>query len=61
VLLKQRVLVKARLGESVLLDVQRFSDEEEIVCSEMWRRASLCAKDKQQRLTCYQNAITALK
>ncbi|KAI2658158.1 Cilia- and flagella-associated protein 46 [Labeo rohita] len=61
VLLKQRVLVKARLGESVLLDMQRFSDEGEIVCSQMWRRAALCAKDKQQRLNCYQNAITALK
>ncbi|XP_073690617.1 cilia- and flagella-associated protein 46 [Garra rufa] len=61
VLLKQRVLVKARLGECVLLEMQRFSDEDETVCSQMWRRAALCAKDKQQRLTCYQNAITALK
>ncbi|XP_067242183.1 cilia- and flagella-associated protein 46 [Chanodichthys erythropterus] len=59
ILFKQRVLVKARLGESVQLDMQRFSDE--IVCSHMWRRAALCAKDKRQRLTYYQNAITALK
>ncbi|KAK7149085.1 hypothetical protein R3I93_013174 [Phoxinus phoxinus] len=61
VLLKQRVLVKARLGESVLLDMQRFRDEDEIFCSHMWRRAALCAKHTHQRLTYYQNAITALK
>ncbi|KAL1263718.1 hypothetical protein QQF64_006457, partial [Cirrhinus molitorella] len=61
VLLKQRVLVKARLGESILLDMQRFNDEGEMVCCQMWQRAALCVKDKQQQLTCYQNAITALK
>ncbi|XP_077103327.1 cilia- and flagella-associated protein 46 [Siphateles boraxobius] len=60
-LLKQRVLVKARLGESVLLDMQRFRDEDEISCSHMWRRAAVCAKHTHQRLTYYQNAITALK
>ncbi|XP_056093177.1 cilia- and flagella-associated protein 46 [Rhinichthys klamathensis goyatoka] len=61
VLLKQRVLVKARLGESVLLDMQWFRDEDEIFLSHMWRRAALCAKHTHQRLSCYQNAITALK
>ncbi|KAG1963056.1 cilia- and flagella-associated protein [Pimephales promelas] len=61
VLLKQRVLVKARLGESVLLDMQRFRDEDEIFLSHMWRRAALCAKHTHQRLSCYQNAIAALK
>lgn len=60
-LLKQRVLVKARLGESLLLDMQRFTSEGETVCAQMWRRAALCAKDKRQRLSCYQNAITALQ
>ncbi|XP_058652539.1 cilia- and flagella-associated protein 46-like isoform X3 [Onychostoma macrolepis] len=60
-LLKQRVLLKARLGESVLLDMQRVSNEGEMVCAQMWRRAALCAKDTAQRLTCYQNAITALQ
>ncbi|XP_016414315.1 cilia- and flagella-associated protein 46-like [Sinocyclocheilus rhinocerous] len=60
-LLKQRVLVKARLGESLLLDMQWFTNEGETVCAQMWQRAALCAKDKPQRLSCYQNAITALQ
>ncbi|XP_026079139.1 cilia- and flagella-associated protein 46 [Carassius auratus] len=60
-LLKQRVVVKARLGESLLLDMQRFSSEGETVCAQMWRRAALCARDTRQKLSCYQNAITALQ
>ncbi|XP_051507186.1 cilia- and flagella-associated protein 46 [Myxocyprinus asiaticus] len=58
--LKQRVLVKARLGESVDVDMQRISDEDELVCSRMWQRAARCANNKPQQLTCYQNAITTL-
>ncbi|XP_043110724.1 cilia- and flagella-associated protein 46-like [Puntigrus tetrazona] len=56
VLLKQRVLLKARLGESLLPDMQRLPDE-----GRMWRRAALCAEDGPQRLACYQSAVTALQ
>lgn len=58
---KQRALVKARLGESVVFDMKQICDEGDVICSRMWRRVALCAQDKHQRLTCYQNAITTLQ
>ncbi|XP_072534370.1 cilia- and flagella-associated protein 46 isoform X2 [Salminus brasiliensis] len=60
-LYKQRVLVKAQLGQSVVLDMQRFTEEGELACALMWHRVALCAKDKQQQLACYQNAINTLQ
>ncbi|KAM3842817.1 cilia- and flagella-associated protein 46 [Diretmus argenteus] len=59
-LFKHRVLVRARLGESVLMDMQRFQDEGECCCSHMWRQVALCAGDINQQLACYQNSITSL-
>ncbi|KAI7806039.1 putative tetratricopeptide repeat protein 40, partial [Triplophysa rosa] len=61
VVFKQRALVKARLGESVVFDMKQICDEGDIICSRMWRRVALCAQDKHQRLTFYQNAITTLQ
>ncbi|XP_065152021.1 cilia- and flagella-associated protein 46 [Paramisgurnus dabryanus] len=61
VVFKQRVLVKAQLGESIVLDMKQISDEDELMCSRLWHRVALCVKNKQQKLMCYQNAITALK
>ncbi|XP_056617498.1 cilia- and flagella-associated protein 46 isoform X3 [Triplophysa dalaica] len=61
IVFKQRALVKARLGESVVFDMKQICDEGDIICSGMWRRVALCAQDKHQRLTCYQNAITTLQ
>ncbi|KAA0718385.1 Cilia- and flagella-associated protein 46 [Triplophysa tibetana] len=61
VVFKQRALVKARLGESVVFDMKQICVEGDIICSGMWRRVALCAQDKHQRLTCYQNAITTLQ
>ncbi|KAL7877973.1 hypothetical protein SRHO_G00046160 [Serrasalmus rhombeus] len=60
-LYKQRVLAKAKLGESIVLDMQRFKEEGEQACALMWHRVALCAKDTQQQLACYQNAISTLK
>ncbi|KAM6956181.1 cilia- and flagella-associated protein 46 [Aplochiton taeniatus] len=59
-LFKQRVLVRARLGHSVLMDMQRFQDEGELYCSHMWHRVALCAGEGLQKLACYQNSITSL-
>nr|XP_055025478.1 cilia- and flagella-associated protein 46 isoform X3 [Misgurnus anguillicaudatus] len=61
VVFKQRVLVKAQLGESIVLDMKQICDENELMCSRLWHRVALCVKNKQQKLMCYQNAITALK
>ncbi|XP_056147442.1 cilia- and flagella-associated protein 46 [Lampris incognitus] len=59
-LFKQRVLVRAQLGESILMDMKRFPDEGELCCSSMWHRIALCSKDMVQQLACYQNAISSL-
>ncbi|XP_049337763.1 cilia- and flagella-associated protein 46-like [Astyanax mexicanus] len=58
---KQRVLVKAQLGQSVVLDMQRFTEEGELDCALMWHHVAHCAIDKQQQLSCYQNAINTLQ
>ncbi|KAK1905958.1 Cilia- and flagella-associated protein 46, partial [Dissostichus eleginoides] len=59
-LLKHRILIKARLGESVLIDMQKLQDEGEQCCSHMWHQVALCANDTTQQLTCYQTSITSL-
>ncbi|KAG9275501.1 cilia- and flagella-associated protein 46-like [Astyanax mexicanus] len=60
-LYKQRVLVKAQQGQSVVLDVQRFTEEGELDCALMWHHVAHCAIDKRQKLSCYQNAINTLQ
>ncbi|XP_032397492.1 cilia- and flagella-associated protein 46 isoform X2 [Etheostoma spectabile] len=59
-LLKHRILVKARLGENVLTDMQMLQDEGEQCCSFMWHQVALCAGSLTQQLTCYQKSITSL-
>ncbi|XP_030012468.1 LOW QUALITY PROTEIN: cilia- and flagella-associated protein 46 [Sphaeramia orbicularis] len=59
-LVKHRILVKARLGQSVVMDMQKFEDEGEQCCSFMWHQVALCAASIHQQLTCYQKAITTL-
>ncbi|XP_056252103.1 cilia- and flagella-associated protein 46 [Seriola aureovittata] len=59
-LLKHSILVKARLGASVLMDMQKFQDEGEQCCSFMWHQVALCAGNISQQLTCYQKSITSL-
>ncbi|XP_030628131.1 cilia- and flagella-associated protein 46 [Chanos chanos] len=60
-LLKQRVLLKARLGECMLLDLQKLREEKEEYLSLTWIKVALCATDTLQQLQSYQNAITALQ
>nr|XP_046258124.1 cilia- and flagella-associated protein 46 isoform X1 [Scatophagus argus] len=59
-LLKHRILVKALLGESILVDMQALQDEGEQCCSFMWHQVALCANNMTQQLTCYQKSITSL-
>ncbi|XP_040906348.1 cilia- and flagella-associated protein 46 [Toxotes jaculatrix] len=59
-LLKHHLLVKARLGESVFMDMQKFQDEGEQCCSFIWHQVALCAGNISQQLTSYQKSITAL-
>ncbi|KAG7229993.1 hypothetical protein INR49_009713 [Caranx melampygus] len=59
-LLKHRILVKARLGESILMDIQKLQDEGEQCCSFMWHQVALYAGNITQQLTCYQKSITSL-
>ncbi|XP_070772644.1 cilia- and flagella-associated protein 46 [Enoplosus armatus] len=59
-LLKKRILVKARLEESVVTDMQKLQDEGEQCCSLMWHRVALCAGKITQQLACYQKSITSL-
>ncbi|XP_035982462.1 cilia- and flagella-associated protein 46 [Fundulus heteroclitus] len=59
-LLKSRVLLKARMGECITRDMQMLQSEGGQCCSTMWHRAALCAVTLNQQLTCYQNAITSL-
>ncbi|XP_026165910.1 cilia- and flagella-associated protein 46 isoform X3 [Mastacembelus armatus] len=59
-LLKRRILMKALVGESILLDTQRLQDEGEQCCSSVWHQVALCASNVAQQLTCYQKSITSL-
>ncbi|XP_063348312.1 cilia- and flagella-associated protein 46 [Pelmatolapia mariae] len=59
-LLKYGVLVKARLGENILPDMQKLEDEGEQCHSFMWHQVALCADMVAKQLTCYQKAIVSL-
>ncbi|XP_077469731.1 cilia- and flagella-associated protein 46 [Stigmatopora argus] len=59
-LLKYRIQMKARLGESVLMDMQTLQGKEEQNCSLMWHKAALCSCNKTQQMTCYQKSVTSL-
>ncbi|XP_077960776.1 cilia- and flagella-associated protein 46 isoform X4 [Gasterosteus aculeatus] len=59
-LLKQRILVKARLGKCVLMDMPMLQGQGEQCSSFMWHQMALCAGTITQQLTCYQKSITSL-
>ncbi|KAM4591923.1 cilia- and flagella-associated protein 46-like [Odontesthes bonariensis] len=59
-LLKYRILLKARLGESIMLDMQKLQDEGGQCCSLMWHQAALYNDTPNQQLTYYQRAIASL-
>ncbi|KAM6916250.1 cilia- and flagella-associated protein 46 [Xenentodon cancila] len=57
-LLKYRILIKGRLGESVALDMQKLQEDSQC-CSLMWHQVAVYADTVNQQLTCYQKAITS--
>lgn len=59
-LFKHRVMVKAKLGHNVSLDIQKFRNESESQFSQMWHKLALFSKESSDQLACYQNAIEAL-
>ncbi|MCJ8730419.1 hypothetical protein PDJAM_G00184270 [Pangasius djambal] len=60
-LYKQRVLVKAQLGESIELDMHKFAEYGDMACAVMWHHVALSTRDTQQKMHCYQNAINKLQ
>ena len=59
-LLQQRTLVRARLGQSVGTDMQRLKEEGEHVCSSVWHQVALCSPDTQQQLAGFQSSVASL-
>ncbi|CAL8299481.1 unnamed protein product [Merluccius merluccius] len=59
-LFQQGTLVRAWLGHSIQMDMQRFQEEGERVCSAVWHQAALCSPDPRQQLACFQSAIATL-
>nr|KAG5695793.1 hypothetical protein BaRGS_013391 [Batillaria attramentaria] len=57
---KHRVMVKAKLGRSVHMDIAKFKDESEDYVAHMWRRVALSSKELCEQLSSYQNAIESL-
>ncbi|XP_069755663.1 cilia- and flagella-associated protein 46 isoform X2 [Narcine bancroftii] len=60
-LFKHRIMVNAKLGHSIQMDMQKLNDESEDRVSYMWHRVAVFSKDIANQLTCYQNSISALK
>ncbi|XP_072095861.1 cilia- and flagella-associated protein 46 isoform X2 [Mobula birostris] len=60
-LFKHRIMVNARLGHNIQMDMQKLNDESEDQVSYMWHRVAVFSKDVANQLTCYQNSISALK
>lgn len=58
---KHMIIVKARLGQTFLMEIQKFKDESEDYVAHMWYRLALNSKTMHGQMTCYQNAIQALQ
>ncbi|XP_078492369.1 cilia- and flagella-associated protein 46 isoform X3 [Ciona intestinalis] len=59
-LFKHRVIVKAKLGKNVQMDIAKFRDESEDYVSHMWHRVALCSRETLEQLMAFQKAIEAL-
>ncbi|KAJ8359853.1 hypothetical protein SKAU_G00163780 [Synaphobranchus kaupii] len=60
-LFKQRAVARVKLGESFLMDMQRFGEEGEECLSRMWHHMAHCSTAPAHKLACYENAITSLQ
>ncbi|XP_041368336.1 cilia- and flagella-associated protein 46-like isoform X2 [Gigantopelta aegis] len=53
-------MVKAKLGHTVHMDIQKFKDESEDYVAHMWRRVALSSREPLEQMSSYQLAIEAL-
>ena len=60
-LVRERLLVKARLGKSVYVDMQRFRDENEEQVARLWRHVARNSQDQSAQIAALQAAIEALR
>ncbi|XP_054975087.1 cilia- and flagella-associated protein 46 [Sorex araneus] len=58
---KHMIIVKAKLGQNFLMEIQKFKDESEDYVAHMWYRLALNSKNIHGQMMCYQNAIQALQ
>lgn len=60
-LVRERLLVKARLGKSVYVDMQRFRDENEEQIARLWRHVARNSQDQSAQIAALQAAVEALR
>lgn len=53
-------LVKARCGDSVVMEIQNLEGEGEQCSAFMWHRVALCSQNMTKKLSCYKRAIDTL-
>ncbi|XP_059947631.1 cilia- and flagella-associated protein 46 [Mesoplodon densirostris] len=58
---KHMVIVKARLGQNFMMEIQKFKDQSEEYLAHMWQRLALNSKSVSGELMCYHHAIQALQ
>ncbi|PAA91512.1 hypothetical protein BOX15_Mlig026945g4 [Macrostomum lignano] len=57
---KHRILTRAKLGQSVAMDIQKFRNEPEDKQAELWRIVALSSHGMKSQLEAYKNAIECL-
>ncbi|XP_071827819.1 cilia- and flagella-associated protein 46-like isoform X3 [Apostichopus japonicus] len=58
---KHRLMVKAKLGRDIHVDIAKFKDESEDYVAMMWHKIAKLSRDKQEQLAAFQQAIENLK
>ncbi len=49
------IIMKAQLGQSVQMSIQKFKDGSEDYMAHMWRKVALCSKARVEQLTVSSN------
>ncbi|XP_078202956.1 cilia- and flagella-associated protein 46 isoform X23 [Callithrix jacchus] len=58
---KHMIIVKAKLGQTFSMEIQKFKAESEDYVAGMWHRLALNSRSVSGELACYQSAIQALQ
>eukprot|EP00070_Physeter_catodon_P030862 XP_028337756.1 cilia- and flagella-associated protein 46 [Physeter catodon] len=58
---KHMVIVKARLGQNFMMEIQKFKGQSEEYLAHMWQRLALNSRSVPGALSCYHHAIQALQ